>query len=1174
MGVVEQLEDPPLVRPTKATSADLNLLFAFLAMQMNFIERDGLVQAMSVWVLDKTRPLADILIEKGFLTRERHAILEPLVQEYLKDNDNDPEKSLAAVGAVTISVNYLREQLGHLGDVDIESSLTRFAPPPGQLDAMQTLQSPHASSIGDYPTGSRFRVLRPHAKGGLGQVSVAKDDELNREVALKEIQSRYADDQVSRSRFMLEAEITGGLEHPGVVPVYGLGSYSDGRPYYAMRFIRGDNLKDAISRHHGDKDAKRDPGEQSLEFRKMLSRFINVCMAMEYAHSRQVLHRDIKPGNIMLGKYGETMLVDWGMAKVIDPQQQNVTLDLDQTPITPSISKDIVATSMGSTVGTPSYMSPEQAAGRLDQLGPLSDIYGLGATLFHLLTGRPPFRDRDVGSVLKRVMSGDFEPPRKLDPSVSQPLEAICLKAMALRLDDRYQSARALAEDIEHWLADEPVTAMPESFLQRVARWFRRHKTWTQAIAVTLVLVSAVSTVAALVVNEARKKERVAQEAERMAKEEEQAAKEDAQEQRDFAIHRLQEQRQAINRWVVGGADALNQHWLFKDYREQHLEMAIRDLQSLTEQQINFTDLEIERGRVFKDLANVQRLAGRMDKAEDSYGQAFSLFQRYPENLTAQLELAQTHTHLGLLFSELNKRTAAESSYHKSLEILQPHIQDMPDQFAFSDTLGETLLGLGSLYHDGGSLQKAVDVLRRAIKELDGLVGRSQRDGEYVVALCRARLILGKVFRDQGHTSDALRQYDQALDDCTRLVDKLLQEDATRKREFEYLNAQDVLAAANELRAAVLGKMGRTKAQIQAYKLAIRSYMDLSTVRAHMRRYKENQVVARYNHAMALYRSGDTEQAESDLRKVVVDFQILEQIYDLPIYKERKATAIDATGVVFGDQGDDPNAVKTHRMAIATFSLLAQNNDDIPRYRQRMAVAHSHLGHALHKLDEIDAAKEELVTAVRSLEKLIEQQPNLHHLYDELAFAYQNLGVLHFDQGDEPAARTAFGQARQNWERIATGDNVPSLDYLDHLAKLLLMCPVEDLRDPATARRHVQRAHDAAPENAFFCATLGVCEYREENWEEAANWLQKTIDLREARPMGRDSFFLAMTLWQQAKGPSEEAERRFQEAIAWTGQHRPGNMELRQIRDEAKRLRGQFRPPNPARNDKSGESKN
>src|SRR5262249_42675719 len=140
--------------------------------------------------------------------------------------------------------------------------------------------------------GQRFRVLRPHARGGLGAVFVALDEELHREVALKQILHQHADDPTSRQRFLLEAEITGGLEHPGIVPVYGLGTYRDGRPYYAMRFIKGDSLKEAIEHFHADESLKSDSGRRSLALRKLLRRFIDVCNAIDYAHSRGVLHRD------------------------------------------------------------------------------------------------------------------------------------------------------------------------------------------------------------------------------------------------------------------------------------------------------------------------------------------------------------------------------------------------------------------------------------------------------------------------------------------------------------------------------------------------------------------------------------------------------------------------------------------------------------------------------------------------------------------------------------------------------------------------------------------------------------------------------------------------------------------------------------------------------------------
>src|SRR5262249_44665244 len=267
------------------------------------------------------------------------------------------------------------------------------------------------------------------------------------------------------------AQVTGGLEHPGIVPVYGLGTYADGRPYYAMRFIKGDSLKEAIERFHADASLAKAPGRRSLELRKLLRRFLAVCTAIDYAHSRGVLHRDIKPGNIVVGEHGETLVVDWGLAKATGTSDAGSG---QRTPW-PSSTSGSAETLPGSALGTPAYMSPEQAGGGREAVGPRGDVYNLGAPLYSVRTGRPPFSG-EHGEVLRAVQRGGFRPPRTIDPSIDPALEAVCLKAMALRPDDRYGACRALAEDIERWMAGEPVSASREPFSPRVRRGMRRDR--------------------------------------------------------------------------------------------------------------------------------------------------------------------------------------------------------------------------------------------------------------------------------------------------------------------------------------------------------------------------------------------------------------------------------------------------------------------------------------------------------------------------------------------------------------------------------------------------------------------------------------------------------------------------------------------------------------------------
>ena len=266
-----------------------------------------------------------------------------------------------------------------------------------------------------------------------------------------------------------------------------------------MRFVRGESLKEAIDRfHRADEQPRRDPAERTLALRQLLRRFIDVCNAIGYAHSRGVIHRDLKPANILLGPYGETLVVNWGLAKVVGRDDPTPPPMAEMT-LRPASQSDGSGTMAGSAIGTPSYMSPEQAEGRLDRIGPSSDIYGLGATLYCILTGRPPLDGGDIPDLLRRVQQGDVPPPRQASPGVPSALEAIVMKAMALRPADRYGSARALAEDVERWLADEPVQARREPAWERARRWMRRRRTLVAASAAAL-MAATVGLAAVLVV--------------------------------------------------------------------------------------------------------------------------------------------------------------------------------------------------------------------------------------------------------------------------------------------------------------------------------------------------------------------------------------------------------------------------------------------------------------------------------------------------------------------------------------------------------------------------------------------------------------------------------------------------------------------------------------------------
>ncbi len=382
-------------------------------------------------------------------------------------------------------------------------------------------------------SAGRFALQSLLAAGGLGQVWLAIDRELDRPVALKELRPELAEHPARQARFWREARITGILEHPGVPPVYGLGVDDQGRPYYAMRLIRGESLEKAIARYHStdgnacalgrdlsharsvdrpmqpQAEAGRESspdttaGSRSLALRELVGRMIDVCHTIEFAHSRGFVHRDIKPANIMLGEYGETIVVDWGLARPIgkeDPRDADTARDRGEV----SAPSGHTPTRMGVALGTPQFMSPEQAAGAHDQVGPASDVYSLGATLYMLLTGVPPFNLCRVADILYAVITGDLVPPRQVRPEIHPALEAVCLKAMALTPEARYASARALAEDLHRWLADEPVAAWCEPWSHRLWRQMRKYRRASLAVAALLLVATCLSIAVACVVHQAR----------------------------------------------------------------------------------------------------------------------------------------------------------------------------------------------------------------------------------------------------------------------------------------------------------------------------------------------------------------------------------------------------------------------------------------------------------------------------------------------------------------------------------------------------------------------------------------------------------------------------------------------------------------------------------------------
>jgi len=338
------------------------------------------------------------------------------------------------------------EVRGAYGSLFRTSSVATVEELPSDLSAPQPLLGRDSASGGDVPdvVADRYERRERLGSGGMGEVWRVFDRRLQRPVALKVIHRPLVEEALL-TRFEEEARVTAQLQHPGIIPVHDVGRLDDGRLWFAMKEVRGRTLEVLLQEVHRAWRMGLESGPSGFTFRRMLEGFLRVCETMAYAHSQGVVHRDLKPSNIMVGPYGELLVVDWGLAKAVASEGL------------PLAAHDRFQTQVGAVTGTPAYMSPEQARGASGEAGPPADVYSLGATLYDLLCERPPRLARSPQQLVLEVAVGTtFPRPRHVSdgPPIDEELERICLKALETEIDARYPHAGAMADDLANWLDD------------------------------------------------------------------------------------------------------------------------------------------------------------------------------------------------------------------------------------------------------------------------------------------------------------------------------------------------------------------------------------------------------------------------------------------------------------------------------------------------------------------------------------------------------------------------------------------------------------------------------------------------------------------------------------------------------------------------------------------------
>ncbi len=585
---------------------------------------------------------------------------------------------------------------------------------------------------GSAETSQRYTRVALHARGGIGQVWHAYDHELGRKIALKELQTDQATTAYLRSRFLVEAQITGQLEHPGIVPVYEMvKSGRDGQPFYTMRFIEGRTLTQAVREFHRQR-AQGKAG--TLELRELLQAFVMVCNTLAYAHDRGVIHRDLKGANIILGPFGEVLVLDWGLAKRIGEPDDAATGSPEPRP-----GADFL-TMPGEIMGTPGYMAPEQAEGRPDQIDVRTDVYGLGAVLYEILTDRAPFSGDSAQEVVRKVCQEKPPPPRHVAPWVPKSLEAVCLKALSRARDERYGSALELGGEIKSWLADEPMLTFREPWTQRVGRWMRRHRTLvTSGVAALLVAVVLLAGASLLLSR--------AYDAERQAKVEEVKQKAAAQES-EAQAKESQKGAEALSRFLV---DAFRRPDPTLDGRD----LKVVDLLDRAVQGLEGSDTPpLHQARIFEALGETYAGLGIADKARDMHRRALEI---------RKARLPAEHADLFKSRNDLAAALRTSGAFAEAIELYQQVLARRKALFGaeHEDTL-LTMNDLAVAYLEQNAVELARPLAEAVLDSRHRLLGPEHPE------TLRTMSLMAVILRKEGRIDEALAGYLAAYDGLRR----------------------------------------------------------------------------------------------------------------------------------------------------------------------------------------------------------------------------------------------------------------------------------------------------------------------------------------------------------------------------------------------------------------------
>ncbi|AMV40783.1 serine/threonine-protein kinase [Planctomyces sp. SH-PL62] len=1009
--------------------SDRDLLFGLLAFQAGALDADQLAETCAGG--DGGRTLG----ARAILTDEQQGAIDRLVEERLARHGGDVAATLAATFDGR-SLDALRGPGAPAGEV-----AATIGGPAGHV-LISTLDGgeggEHASR------DHRYALSQIHAKGGVGQVWRARDASLGREIALKELRPESTGDSLAWSRFLYEAKVTARLEHPGVVPVYEMSGGAS--PYYTMRFVKGRTLSEATRAYH---KARAAGSPTDVDLVKLLTAFVSICHAIDYAHSRGIIHRDLKGQNVVLGDFGEVIVLDWGLAKQVGedheapgatdveapsapepptfaggeedlatlafepgrdgdaPTGVGPTLAGEPGPPPPPADSDFrtprkesgagpEGTIQGQLLGTPSYMAPEQARGRHDLVDFRTDVYGLGAILYEVLAGQPPFHARQTAAILHKVVNEPPAPARSHNPDAPLDLQAACLKALAKDRDDRYQTAGDLAREVQRHLADEPVTAYDEPRTRRIARWARKHRTAVAAAVVLLGVSTVASGVGAVVVNGWR---------------------DEAEAQGAVARQTVDDMYARVGEsWLEDRLDPL---------QKEFLEKTVAFYEGRAKGDDDAPAARLEHGRMLQRMADVYAKLGRFEDAERAYRRSldrlrplFAADRR--RNSDARRALASTQARFAEALFRRDRFDEAAPLFDGAEDLMRPLASPATGTVDDRRLLARALLGKGQLLRRKGDLAAAGPAYVSARELLEKARAAAPDSPEVRGELARAEDYLARYGRETGDREEAEAASRRGYD----LLDALVAELPTIPRHRE------ALAHA----CAELGWFAYDASRFEdAATLWGRGYREASRLAEDYPdrpEYARNLAAAATNYGGVLVDLARVREAEPILKQAVeLNTTLAGRSPDDRPVRFDLAKCHFNLGYLHLKRGRIDEAVAEIEKARDLNAALVAAQPEVPRNRHFQATFLRRLGEALDAAGR-PGAEAAYVEALGLLEKLTAEHPDNAGYRLDLARCLTGLGNRKVAEGRLDEAEKAFADALAALDALAAGPAKPPVEVL------------------------------------------------------------------------------------------------------------------------------------------------